>query len=1149
MNRELSPNTALSRYRVVSKLGAGGMGEVWLAEDTRLNRKVALKLLPAEFTQDVERVRRFRQETKAASALNHPNIITVYDIDDSDVGHFMVMELVTGRTLRAVIAEDNSAETLLTLGGQMAKALSAAHAAGITHRDIKPDNVMLRDDGYVKILDFGLALLRSTLEGDTGAFTLAQQTTPGSLVGTVAYMSPEQARGESASPPSDIFALGIVLYELATGQHPFKAETTVGYLHGITLKTPRSPASLNSAIPARLEALILSMLDKEASRRPTANEVARALHEIERYADGTISPNASFAASPQRSSVGRELERNELREAFNSAKTGQFALLCVVGEPGIGKTTLVEDFLAELAAEDQSTIMRGRCSERLAGTEAYLPFLEALESLFHSNSQLDAAQMMKQIAPTWYAQLVTLSGEKEESRRLLDEVKAASQERMKRELGSFLQAVAQVKPLVIFFDDLHWADVSTIDLLSFLAGKLDPLKALVVVTYRRSDMLLAKHPFLQIKPNLQARGLCHELYLEFLTASDIERYLELEFPGNRFPTEFPQLIHVKTEGSPLYMADLVRYLRHHRVIAQTSGVWMLAQDLPDIERQVPESVRGMIERKIAQLSEGDRELLTAASVQGYEFDSAVLAEVLGLGADDVEERLDRLERVFAFVKLTSESEFPNGVLTVRYRFVHVLYQNALYGSLRATRRASLNAMVARTLLGFYGEQKKSIASQLAALYSAARDFVPAIECYLLAVQQAAGVFADAEAAALSRCGLEVIAKLPDTNDRAKQELSLQTTLGAALMVTKGYGAPEVLKPHLRMRELCQQLGDTPKLIGTQHRLSVAYLARAEYAKAREVAEDSLRLAESLADTPMRIRSHFSLGLIEEYSGEFILARRRFEICLALYDHSRHREISLFGATLSRSNLSRVLTWTGYYDTGRQLLRETLERAEEIGHPIGIIDTLSSASFYEVLHGQMADAQAIARRLITRAEEHNSPFYRAFGLIRCGFAMTMQGGHDEGIRMMREGLSALETGETRQLRSANLTLLAEALGAVGQLEEALVTLEDVADTILRSGERYFEAEMHRIKGELLLRTSGTDREANAENCYQRAIAIAREQSAKSWELRATTSLARLWQRQGKREEAQQLLAKIYEWFTEGFDTTDLKNARTLLDELG
>ena len=185
MNRQPKANTSLSNYRIVSKLGAGGMGEVWLAEDTRLKRKVAIKLLPAELTSDADRVRRFEQEAQAASALNHPNIITVHDIGESEAGRFIVMELVAGRTLRAIIAEDNSLETLLSLGTQIAKALSAAHAAGITHRDIKPDNIMVRDDGYVKVLDFGLARLLPTGSGEEAA-TLAQQTTPGTIMGTVA---------------------------------------------------------------------------------------------------------------------------------------------------------------------------------------------------------------------------------------------------------------------------------------------------------------------------------------------------------------------------------------------------------------------------------------------------------------------------------------------------------------------------------------------------------------------------------------------------------------------------------------------------------------------------------------------------------------------------------------------------------------------------------------------------------------------------------------------------------------------------------------------------------------------------------------------------------------------------------------------------
>jgi TolB-like protein/Tfp pilus assembly protein PilF len=289
MNESLSSNTTISHYRIVSKLGAGGMGEVWLAEDTRLDRKVALKLLPAEFTQDADRVRRFIQEAKAASALNHPNIITVYDIGESEAGRFIVMELVAGRTLRGVIARDNSLETLLTLGSQMARALSAAHAAGITHRDIKPDNIMVRDDGYVKVLDFGLARLLPTASGEDAA-TLAQQTTPGMIMGTVAYMSPEQACGQNARPPSDIFALGIVLYELMTGQHPFGAETLVGYLHAITLQTPQPPSRLRRGIPVALDELILRMLKKDAGQRPTASEVAEALQELERRGETTRLP-------------------------------------------------------------------------------------------------------------------------------------------------------------------------------------------------------------------------------------------------------------------------------------------------------------------------------------------------------------------------------------------------------------------------------------------------------------------------------------------------------------------------------------------------------------------------------------------------------------------------------------------------------------------------------------------------------------------------------------------------------------------------------------------------------------------------------------------------------------------------------------------
>ncbi|HEX4951419.1 MAG TPA: AAA family ATPase, partial [Blastocatellia bacterium] len=814
----------------------------------------------------------------------------------------------------------------------MARALSAAHAAGITHRDIKPDNIMVRDDGYVKVLDFGLARLSPLRNAERevrseGAETWAQQTTPGTIMGTVAYMSPEQARGEVVSHPSDIFALGIVLYELATGRHPFRSETPVGYLHAITLETPAPPQQWQPKLPAALSYLLLQMLAKDASQRPTANEVAQTLQEIEREQEREkgrkreretlilspmlVSYVLSVPSAPIRHTVGRTAERHELRAAFNASRG---SLVCVAGEPGIGKTTLVEDWLTELAAEKQSAIARGRCSERLAGTEAYLPLLEALEGLLRADP--NRATTMRQLAPTWYAQVASLSHNDSETHRLLTEVKAASQERMKRELAAFLQAVAEPQPLVIFFDDLHWADVSTIDLLSFLAGKFDALRMLIVVTYRPSDMLLAKHPFLQIKPDLQARGSCRELLLEFLTEAEIAEYLALEFPGHHFPQELPKLIHAKTEGSPLFMADLVRYLRDHGVIANTSGAWKLEQTLPDLERELPESVRGMIERKIAQLDEDDRKLLTCASVQGYEFDSAIVAQVLKLDADEVEERLEKLERVFAFVKLVSEGEFPNRTLTLKYRFVHVLYQNAIYAALRATRKVALSAAVAQSLEGFYGAQAAEAANGLAVLWKAAREYAKAAESFRLAAQQASQVFASQEAVQLAQRGLAMSQLLPEGRERNERELALHIVLGNALLATRGFAAPEALQTYLRARVLCEQLGETPHLFPVLFGLYTSHLTTGNFAEALAIGQEFLRLVENKND-PAGLVAHRMIGCPLFCDGKLQQARGQFEQILARYQPAEHRSLTwLYGndiAMTGHSWLALSLWLQGYPD--------------------------------------------------------------------------------------------------------------------------------------------------------------------------------------------------------------------------------------------
>ena len=857
--------------------------------------------------------------------------------------------------------------------------------------------------------------------------------------------------------------------------------------------------------------------------------------------------------------VGREKEREELRAAFAAAQGGRGTLVCVAGEPGIGKTTLVEDFLAELASQGQRIIVRGRCSERLAGTEAYLPILEALENLLRLN-QSALASVMKQLAPVWYVQVASATTASESFTQLQTEVKGASQERVKRELANFLQEAARSRPLVLFIDDLHWADVSTIDALSYLASRLEALNVLIVATYRPSDMLLAKHPFLQIKPDLQARGLCRELLLEFLTEAEIAEYLALEFPQHRFPPAFPQLIHAKTEGSPLFMADLMRYLRDRGVIAkeesrQDVGVprWTLAQALPDIERELPESVRGMIERKIAQLSEDDRKLLTCASVQGYEFDSAVVAQVLNLEADEVEERLEKLERIFAFVKLTSEAEFPNGTLTLKYRFVHVLYQNALYAGLRVTRKATLSRDVALALEACYGTRSASVANELALLWEAARDYARASDSFLQAAGNAAQINAHREAVQLAERGLEALLKLPETQERDERELGLQLTLGFSLMYVLSWAAPEAGKAIHRARQLCQQLGDDSRLFAVLNGAASYHVVRGEFGIALELGKQMRQIAEQAQNPALIVVAAVRLAEVYCWRGEDQpFGRQQFEQAIALDRQEYHPTYLLVSnesqGITARRNGCYCLWMLGYNDQALAYAKEGRALAEQLSHPFSLSGAYLGTG---VLHYFQRDLQASQKqfeKIFALAEQYDLGDLLHWAVAINSLNLAFQEPTEAAFARARQAVASLRAKGVTIAMTWCLAGLGEAYWQAGRTDEGLAIIAEAMALAERTGERSYEADLWRIKGELLLQLGADDAQTEAESCYQKAIAIAQQQSTKIFELRAATSLARLWQQQGKTAEARQMLAEIYGWFTEGFDTADLQDAKALLAKL-
>jgi predicted ATPase len=415
--------------------------------------------------------------------------------------------------------------------------------------------------------------------------------------------------------------------------------------------------------------------------------------------------------------------------------------------------------------------------------------------------------------------------------------------------------------------------------------------------------------------------------------------------------------------------------------------------------------------------------------------------------------------------------------------------------------------------------------------------------------------------------LDLLKALPDTLERAQQELALHISLGTPLIAIKGWAAPEVENAYTRARALCHQVGETAQLFPVLLGLGNFYLGRGEYKTARELAEQLLALARSTQDCVFLPEVHYVLGLALYILGEFVPAREHLEQGIALYDPQQHRfHTFLYGVDSKMGCLSytaQTLRELGYSDQALKRSQETLTFAHELSHPFSLAWAFVSAARFHQFRQEVQLAQEQAEAAIALSTEQGFPSWLAWGTILRGWALAEQGWGEEGIAQIQQGLAAFRASEIKFFRSYSLALLAEAYGKGGQPQHGLPLLSEALDVVGKTGECFYEAELYRLKGELTLQRQFkvpssefevpntqhlTPRtQAEAEACFLKAIDIARQQQAKSLELRATVSLARLWQQQGKTVEARQTLAEIYGWFTEGFDTADLKDAKALLDE--
>ncbi len=737
------------RYRIDSELGQGGMGVVYRAHDNLLKRDVAVKLIE-KGSLGTEGRARLLHEARAAAALNHPNIVSIYDAGEADQSPFIVMELVEGVSLQTHQAKDF--DEIVQITRQICAALDHAHTHGVIHRDLKPENVLIASDGTAKLTDFGLA--RSVA---------SRLSSEGMIVGTVFYLAPELARGQAYDGRADLYALGVMLYELTAGELPFTSDDPLAVISQHLNAPVIPPRAKNPAIVPGLETLILSLLAKDPADRP--GTAAGVLDLLERLARGTLDAGDASERSVldrivQGRLVGRKQELAEAIALWQDAASSQGQVLLISGEPGIGKTRLVKELCARVEISGGQVLV-GECYA--AGNTPYAPFSQIIRASLENGRALRLADSILSDLITLAPDLDVQFPETIQSRTIDPE---GQQQHLFESVVALFQAKTKQSPLLLFLDDGHWADSGTLQLLLHITRRMREGQLMVVTTYREIELDTSR-PFLSFIHDLNRERLATRIKLTRLDRASTQDLLAALLAEDITP-DFLEGIYHETEGNPFFIEEVVKALVEQGELYYENGRW----NRPSMEvMKIPQSVHLAIHARVGKLTEDAQDVLQQAAIFGREFDYESLKVMSSLQEEALIDALESAERAQL---IHEDRQKTNGrrAPSPTFAFAHALIPTSLYENLSSLRRPRMHHRAALALEQVYADRLEAIAPRLGRHFAAAGETEKAIEYLVKAGDTARDLYACQEAIDAYQQALELIKDLGDLQQAARTQMKL-----------------------------------------------------------------------------------------------------------------------------------------------------------------------------------------------------------------------------------------------------------------------------------------------------------------------------------------------------------------------------------------